>query len=250
MSVWPWTSTRCWRVDVLGRAPGARRSTSPAWTLVIWCGDSIEWRILRASRVGASDSDLAVPRYVARSFGDHSHSRLDEEVERRRERVGVQRGLDLEHLDAGVDEHLAHPPVALVQLRAVLVHEAVAGLHGRRVVVVAQAAVAGQAGGRRLPPAVHGDEVDVDVDEQVRRRRPLVDLDLLAVLGRAEVQQVVGVLGVVLAEHAARLEGVVDPVADGVAQLGLGHPPVQGEGADRGGRRRRRPRRRGRARPR
>ena len=30
----------------------------------------------------------------------------------------------------------------------------------------------------------------------------------------------------------ARLEGVVDAVADGVAQLGLGHPPVQGEGAD------------------
>ena len=45
--------------------------------LVIWCGASIEWRILRASRVGASDSDLAVPRYVARSFGVHSHSRLE-----------------------------------------------------------------------------------------------------------------------------------------------------------------------------
>ena len=42
----------------------------------------------------------------------------------------------------------------------------------------------------------------------------------------------VGVLGVVLVEQAARRERVVHAVADGVAQLGLGHPPVQGEGAD------------------
>ena len=33
-------------------------------------------------------------------------------------------------------------------------------------------------------------------------------------------------------EQAARGEGVVDAVADGVAQLGLGHPAVQGEGGD------------------
>ena len=52
-------------------------------------------------------------------------------------------------------------------------------------------------------------------------------------MGRgAEVLQVVGVLGVVVVEQTPRGEGVVDAVADGVAQLGLGHPPVQGDGAD------------------
>ena len=50
--------------------------------------------------------------------------------------------------------------------------------------------------------------------------------------GGAEEGQVVGVLGVVVVEQAARGEGVVDAVADGVAQLGLGHAPVQGEGGD------------------
>ena len=87
-------------------------------------------------------------------------------------------------------------------------------------------------GGRRLPPAVHGDEVDVDVDEQVGRGRPLVDLDLLALRRGAEELQVVGVLGVVLGQQSTGLEGVVDAVADGVAQLGLGHPAVQGERGD------------------
>ena len=41
-----------------------------------------------------------------------------------------------------------------------------------RVVVVAQALVAGQAGGHRLVAAVHGHQVDVHVDEQVARRPP------------------------------------------------------------------------------
>jgi len=33
--------------------------------------------------------------------------------------------------------------------------------------------------------AVHGHEVDVDVDKQVRGRGPLVDLDVLAFIGLA-----------------------------------------------------------------
>ena len=35
-----------------------------------------------------------------------------------------------------------------------------------------------------------------------------------------------------LQQRPVRGEGVVDPIADGVAQLGLGHAPVQGQGAD------------------
>ena len=40
------------------------------------------------------------------------------------------------------------------------------------------------------------------------------------------------VFGVVLVEHAARVEGVVDAVAEHVAQLVLVHPAVQTEGGD------------------
>ena len=146
--------------------------------------------------------------------------------------VVVERGLDLEDLEPAGGDQPAHAPVGRVQLGALLVHERAAVPHGAHVVVVAQAAVAGQAGGDALVAAVHGHQVDVDVDEQVGLGRPPVDLHLLALVGLAEIDQAVGILGVVLQEQAVRGEGVVDPVADGVAQLGLGHAPVQGQGAD------------------
>ena len=104
--------------------------------------------------------------------------------------------------------------------------------HGLGVVVVAQALVAGEPRGHALVAAVHGHQVDVHVDQQVGLGGPLVDLHVLALVGHAQVEEVVGVLGVVLGEQAVRGEGVVDTVADGVAQLGLGHPPVEGEGHD------------------
>ncbi len=48
----------------------------PAWTLVISYGASIEWKILRFMLFGSRLRDFAVPRYSARSFAVHSHSRL------------------------------------------------------------------------------------------------------------------------------------------------------------------------------
>ena len=83
-------------------------------------------------------------------------------------------------------------------------------------------------------PAVHGHQVDVDVDQQVALGGSLVDLHVLALVGEAQVDQGVGVLGVVLGEQTVGGEGVVDAVADGVAELGLGHPPVEGQGHDEG----------------
>ena len=44
--------------------------------------------------------------------------------------------------------------------------------------------------------------------------------------------EVVVVLGVVLVERAARMERVVDAIAERVAQLVLVHPAVQAEGGD------------------
>ena len=85
------------------------------------------------------------------------------------------------------------------------------------VVVVPEAPVAGQPGGHALVPAVHGHQVDVDVDQQVAVGGPLVDLHVLALVGESQVDEVVGVLGVVLGEQPVGGEGVVDPVARGRA---------------------------------
>ena len=105
-------------------------------------------------------------------------------------------------------------------------------LHGAHVVVVAQRPVRRQARGHALVPAVHGHEVDVDVDEQVALGRPPVDLDVLALVGVAEVNEVGGVLGVVLPQQAVGLERVEDPISQRVAQLVLVHAAVQGERGD------------------
>ena len=67
--------------------------------------------------------------------------------------------------------------------------------HRLRVVVVAQRRVRRQPDADRLVAAIHGDEVHVDVDQQVGLGGPLADLDVLALLGRAEVGQLGAVPG-------------------------------------------------------
>ena len=155
-----------------------------------------------------------------------------QEAELGGEGVGVQGGLDLEHLDAGGGDVAAHAPVGRVQLRAVLVHERAAVLQGADVVVVAQAAVGGQPGGHALVAPVHGHQVDVHVHHEVAGGGPLADLHVLARVGAAQVDQAVGVLGVVLQQKAVGRERVVHAVAHGVTQLRLRHAPVQREGGD------------------
>ncbi len=51
-------------------------------------------------------------------------------------------------------------------------------------------------------------------------------------VGGADEADTVGILGIELVERPGRLERVVDTIADGMAQLGLGHPAMQGEGGD------------------
>ena len=46
------------------------------------------------------------------------------------------------------------------------------------------------------------------------------------------MDELVGVLGVVLPQQAVGREGVVDPVAERMAQLGVGHPAVQRQRRD------------------
>ena len=108
-----------------------------------------------------------------------------------------------------------------------LIHERFRMAHGLRVVVVTKAAVTGQTCRHALVAAVHGHQVDVDVHQQVRSGGPLVDLHFLALVGLADEQEVVGVLGIVLGQQAVGGEGVVDPVAQGVTQLLFGHAAMQ-----------------------
>ena len=182
MSVWPSTSTPCWahtlRVVIAWTA-----STSPACTEVMAWGARMEWKIWRARRGGRPDIAAALAAKVARSRSVHSHSRRLEEAELFGKGVVVERRLDLEDLDPAAA--MSRPMRQLEECSSErrLVHERSAVAHGLRVVVVAQAAVAGETGGHALVPAVHGHEVDVDVDQEVARRRTLVDLHLLALLG-------------------------------------------------------------------
>jgi hypothetical protein len=83
------------------------------------------WKILRASLIGVRFNDLVVAREGGPVAGGPLPLALGEEVERRREHVGVERGLDLEDLRPVVLEHLAQPPDAGVQRALVAVpHEA------------------------------------------------------------------------------------------------------------------------------
>ena len=50
--------------------------------------------------------------------------------------------------------------------------------------------------------------------------------------GLADHRHAVGILGIVVVQGAPRLERVVHPVADGVAQLHLGHPAMQRQRRD------------------
>ena len=70
--------------------------------------------------------------------------------------------------------------------------------HGLHVVMVAQALVAGEAGGDALVAAVHGDQVDVHINDQVALRRPTGDLHVLAVRGLSQVGEAVRILCIML----------------------------------------------------
>ncbi len=80
--------------------------------------------------------------------------------------------------------------------------------------------------------SVHGHQVDVDVDDQVALCGPPAELHVFAVRGFTQHNHAVRIFGVVVVEAAVRGEGVIYPIAHCVAQLVLGHPPVNGQGSD------------------
>ena len=203
MSVCPSTATPCWH-QTCSVVRAWTASTSPACTEVIRWGARTEWKILPGIAGPASGRAPSTrPRKPARSRGPPLPLPLLEEREVRRGTVSLLSVVSIwKTFTPEVGDEPAHAPVGRVQLGAVLVHEGAALLHGLRVVVVAEAPVAGEPGGHALVAAVHGDQVDVHVDQQVALGGPLVDLDVLALVGEAEVDEAVGVLGVVLGEQA------------------------------------------------
>ena len=89
-----------------------------------------------------------------------------------------------------------------------------------------EAPVGAEADRHRLVAAVHRHEVDVHVDEEVRLGRAAVDLDVLALLGDAKVDEVRGVLGVVVRKGVG-VERAEDALTDGPLDLGGRHAPVE-----------------------
>ena len=91
---------------------------------------------------------------------------LLQEVEGRPEGVVVQGDLDREDLEV-LGKQVAHAGGGGVQGARRRVHVGAAVHHRVHVVVVPEAPVGGKAHRHALVATVHGDEVDVDVDEQV-----------------------------------------------------------------------------------
>ena len=91
--------------------------------------------------------------------------------------------------------------------------------------VRAQAPVAAEADRDRLVPAVHRDEVQVHVDDEIALDGLAVELDDLAVVGRADELHPVRVFGVVVVEAVGPVR-VEDLVADDVADLVRRHAAV------------------------
>ena len=157
---------------------------------------------------------------------------LHEEVELPLEHAVVDGGLDVEDLDVLLDD-TPLPDHGRVQRARLLarVHVAVAVAHHVGVVIRAQRLVARQARGHRLVATVHGNQVEVNVDEQVALGGALVDLDQLVLVGAAKVHHAVGVFGVMVVE-AVGPEGVEDLVAHRVLDLVRRHATVDGQGRD------------------
>ena len=97
--------------------------------------------------------------------------------------------------------------------------------------VRAQALVVAKADGHRLVAAVHRDQIDVQVDDEVALHRPPVHPDRLPVAGAAEFHDSVRIFGIVVVV-ARREKFLVDRGAHHPPHFRLGHLPVEAVGDD------------------
>ena len=127
-------------------------------------------------------------------------------------------------------EFVVHDPAHAIHLVAERgagrVHVTVGIANRLRLVVGPQARVVAKAHGDRFVAPVHGDEVDVQVDDEVGFGRPPVHPHRLPVPGPAELHDPPRILGVVVV-IPRRVKRLVDRRADHAPHLGLGHLPVE-----------------------
>ena len=83
-----------------------------------------------------------------------------------------------------------------------------------------------------LVTAIHRDQIDVDVNQEIAFSGSLVDLDVFAMVGFPEIQEIRRVFGVVLHQETLRSKSIVNPVSQCMAKFSLGHSPVEGKGGD------------------
>ncbi len=125
----------------------------------------------------------------------------------------------------------AHAHTLVVELRFRRIHVPVGVEDGLRLVVIRQATIITKAHRHRFVAAVHGHEVDIDVDDEVALARAPVDADFLPVARLAETHETVGLFGVV-AVVTIGIERVCDFTTHHPAHLGFGHLPMEGVGND------------------
>jgi hypothetical protein len=140
------------------------------------------------------------------------------------EHAVVERRLDVKDIERLLDE-APHPLDAGRERALRRVHVRPALAHHVRVVMSAKAIVPAKADRDGFVPSVHRNEIHVHVDEKVGLDRSPIELDDLAVIGRADELHPFGVFRVVVVEAVGPV-GAIDAVADGVTNLLARHPPM------------------------
>ena len=150
---------------------------------------------------------------------------LSQEGHRPVEHLVVEGRLDMEDVEVLIDD-AADAIDGAVQLGLLRLHVALRAPDGLRRVVGAQAQVVGQAGADGLVASVHGDEVHVQVDDEVRLGGLARDAHLLVHLGLAQFHDPARLLGVVV-RVAVRVVGVENLASYHPLHFLRRHPPVE-----------------------
>ena len=111
-------------------------------------------------------------------------------------------------------DHLAQSLTGALEHRRGRIHVTRAVSECVDVVVIADGAVGRQSGVDRLVAAVHRNQVDVDVDEQVTVGGTLVDPDFLILAGLAEQDITLGIFSIM----------VIEPVREGAVENARAQP--------------------------
>jgi hypothetical protein len=137
----------------------------------------------------------------------------------------VERGLDVKYLAVLIDE-MSEADDFVIQLRRRRIHIRMRIADRLRFVMSAQRFIIAQTDCDRLVTAVHRDEIDVEIDEQIALCRPTVHTKRFVVTRMAERDQVVVILGIMIVETIGMIF-VEDLVPDHPTHFPIRHLPVK-----------------------